>query len=79
MVESPSTIFKTFRVTIQLYPEEFRKRLVDTKNHRNGIQLLCANSDPMKHNCVTALTHVPGGCEILLGTDSILRNIHYLQ
>jgi hypothetical protein len=27
-----SIIFKTFRVTIQLYPEEFRKRLEDTKN-----------------------------------------------
>jgi hypothetical protein len=47
MVESLSLIFKTFRVRIQLYPKEFRKRLVYMKNHRNGIRLLCANSDPV--------------------------------
>jgi hypothetical protein len=47
MVGSLSRIFKTFGVTIQLYPEKFGERLVDTENHKNRIQLLCANSDPM--------------------------------
>jgi hypothetical protein len=47
MMESLSLIFKTFRVHIQLYPEKFRKCLMYTKNHRNGIQLLCANLDPV--------------------------------
>jgi hypothetical protein len=47
MVGSLSRIFKTFGVTIQLYPEESGERLVDTENYKNRIQLLCANSDPM--------------------------------
>jgi len=38
-------IFKTCRVASQLYPEESGKRLEDIKNYKNGIQLLCANSD----------------------------------
>jgi hypothetical protein len=44
---SLSIIFKTFIISIQLYPKESRKRLVDAKNYKNRIQLLCANSDPM--------------------------------
>ena len=40
-------IFKTCRVASQLYPEESGKRLEDIKIYKNGIQLLCANSDPL--------------------------------
>ncbi len=44
---SLSIIFKTFRETTQLYPKESGKRLMDTKNYKNGNQLLCENSDPL--------------------------------
>jgi hypothetical protein len=47
IVGSLSIIFKTFIISIQLYPEESGKCLVDAKNYKNRIQLLCANSDPM--------------------------------
>jgi len=40
-------IFKTCKVTSQLYPKESRKHLEDIKIYKNGIQLLCANSDPL--------------------------------
>ena len=49
-------IFKTCRVTSQLYPEESGKRLEDIKNYKNGIQLLCANSDPLD----TIVTRIVG-------------------
>ena len=71
---SLSIIFKTFRETTQLYPKESRKHLVDTKIYKNGIQLLCANSDPLDtivRACSSGATgssrragggHQQGGC-----------------
>ena len=47
VVGSLSLIYRTFRVTMQLYSEEFRKHLDGRKKYKNRIQLLCANSDPM--------------------------------
>ena len=53
-------IYRTFRVTIKLDPEEFRKRLINVKNYKNHqIQLLCANERLIKTHRTSSLTVVP--------------------
>ena len=48
VVGSLSLFYRTFKVTMSLYPEDSERVGRILKNYKNRIQLLCANSDPLE-------------------------------